>query len=148
MSGPHGQRRAHAGVLVAIAIGGALGAPARYEVAQLVAVPKDAFPWATLWTNLSGALVLGLFLTLLLERRHSTRYSRPFFAVGFLGAYTTFSTMAVETVTLVKDGHAVLGLSYLVVSVAGGLLVMYAGILIARVVSRHARPSYARTGGR
>jgi len=127
-------RRARPATLLAIALGGALGAPARYEVAQLIHVPRDSFPWATLWTNLSGAFALGLFLTLVLERFPPSRFPRPFFAIGFLGAYTTFSTMAVETVTLVKDGHAALGLGYIVVSVAAGLLVAYAGVVAARRV--------------
>jgi len=120
-------------VVAVIAVGGALGAPARYEVSQLIHVAKDTFPWATFVTNLSGAFVLGLFLTLVLEHLAPTHYLRAFFAVGFLGAFTTFSTMAVETVTLVKDGHAVLGVGYLLASVAAGLTVTYLGILIARL---------------
>ena len=126
------ERRAPAAVMVAIAAGGALGAPARYEVAQLVHVTSDTFPWATFVTNLAGAFVLGLFLTLVLERLPPTRYLRPFFAIGFLGAFTTFSTMAVETVTLVKDGDAVLGVGYLLASVGAGLVVTYLGIVLAR----------------
>ena len=131
--------RMQPGVLLAIALGGALGAPARYEVAELVHVPKDGFPWATFWTNASGAFVLGLFLTLLLERFPPSRFPRPFFAIGFLGAYTTFSTMAVETVTLIKDGHAPLGCAYLVTSVAAGLLVAYTGVVVARIVPVRSR---------
>jgi CrcB protein len=126
--------RAQPGVLLAIAIGGALGAPARYEIAQLIHVPKDGFPWATFWTNISGAFVLGFFLTLVVERFPPSRYPRPFFAVGFLGAYTTFSTMAVETVTLIKDDHALLGIVYLCASIATGLIVAYAGIIVGRLV--------------
>ena len=100
-------------VVAVVAVGGALGAPARYEVSQLIHVAPDTFPWATLATNLSGAFVLGLFLTFVLERRAPMRYLRAFFAIGFLGAFTTFSTMAVETVTLAKDGDAGLGVTYL-----------------------------------
>src|SRR5438105_14218785 len=121
-------------VVADIAVGGALGAPARYEVSQLIHVAPDSFPWATFATNLSGAFVLGLFLTFVIERLPRTRYLRPFFAIGFLGAFTTFSTMAVETVTLVKDGRAGLGIGYACVSVAAGLAVAYAGIVTARAV--------------
>jgi CrcB protein len=120
-------------VLAAIALGGALGTPARYEVSQLIHVAKDTFPWATLVTNLSGAFVLGLFLTLVIERFPPTRYLRAFFAIGFLGSFTTFSTMAVETVTLVKDHRAVVGIGYLCVSIAAGLASCYLGIVLARV---------------
>src|SRR3954470_390450 len=81
--------RVRPSVLAAIAAGGALGAPARYEVAQVVHVAKDTFPWATFLTNVSGSLVLGFILFLLIERSPPSRYLRPFFATGFLGAYTT-----------------------------------------------------------
>ena len=131
-------------VVAVIAVGGALGAPARYEVSQLIHVAPDTFPWATLVTNLSGAFVLGLFLTFVLERLAPMRYLRAFFAIGFLGAFTTFSTMAVETVTLAKDGDAVLGVAYLIVSIAAGLAVTYFGIVLARLLPgsrRTARPS-------
>ena len=123
-------------VVAVIAVGGALGAPARYEVSQLIHVAPDSFPWATFATNLSGAFVLGLFLTFVIERLPRTRYLRPFFAIGFLGAFTTFSTMAVETVTLVKDGLVLLGAGYLLVSVAAGLGVTYSGIVMARLLPR------------
>jgi CrcB protein len=125
--------RAERDVLVAIALGGALGTPARYEVSQLIHVAKDTFPWATLVTNLSGAFVLGLFLTLVIERFPPSRCLRAFFAIGFLGSFTTFSTMAVETVTLVKDHRAVLGIGYLCVSITAGLALCYFGIVLARV---------------
>jgi CrcB protein len=119
-------------VLAAIAIGGALGAPARYGIAQLIPVTPGTFPWATFWTNLSGAFVLGFFLTFVIERFPPTRFVRPFFGIGFLGAYTTFSTMAVETARLVKDGHVALGIGYTLVSIATGLLVAYLGMVSAR----------------
>jgi CrcB protein len=118
----------------AIALGGALGAPARYQIAEWITVAPDGFPWATFWTNVSGAFVLGFLLTLVIERLPPTRYLRPFLAVGFLGSYTTFSTLAVETVLLCKDGHVVLGVAYTLASVATGLAVAYLGIVLARLV--------------
>jgi fluoride exporter len=135
-----GPRRIARDVIAVIAVGGALGAPARYEVSQLIYVANDSFPWATFVTNLSGAFVLGLFLTFTLERLASTRYRllRPFFAIGFLGAFTTFSTMAVETVTLEKDGYVALGFGYLIVSIGAGLVVTYLGIAIGRRLPRSA----------
>jgi CrcB protein len=134
-----GPSRTPRDVVAAIAVGGALGAPARYEVSQLIHVAKDSFPWATFVTNLSGAFVLGMFLTFVLERVPPTRYLRPFFAIGFLGAFTTFSTMAVETVTLARDGFVVLGVGYVVVSVGAGLVITYFGIVIARLLSGSGR---------
>jgi CrcB protein len=122
------------GVLLAIALGGALGAPARYELTQQIGANAGGFPWATFSINLSGAFALGVFLTVMVERFPPSRYARPFFGVGFLGAFTTYSTMAVEAVTLMKDGRAALGIGYLVGSVAAGLCVTYAGIVLGRLL--------------
>ena len=127
------RNRAEPGVLLAIAIGGGLGTLARYGVSRLVHVAKDTFPWATFVTNLTGAFMIGVFLTLILERFPPTRFPRPFFAIGFLGGFTTFSTMAVETVTLCKDGYPVLGIGYLLASVFFGLAACYLGIVLARL---------------
>jgi fluoride exporter len=134
MSELESAKRRQADVLLAIALGGALGAPARYEVAQLIPITHGTFPWATFWTNISGAFVLGIFLTIVIERFPPTRFVRPFFGIGFLGAYTTFSTLAVETAKFVKDGDVALGLGYTLASVAVGLLFAYFGIALGRAL--------------
>lgn len=128
--------RIQADVLAAVAAGGALGAPARYEVTRLVHLTPGTFPWATFWTNVTGSLALGFVLVVVAERFPPTRYLRPFFATGFLGAYTTFSTFMVEAVTLTKDGHAVVAGTYLLASVATGFPAVGAGIVAGRLVSR------------
>jgi CrcB protein len=126
------EHRARPAVLAAIAAGGALGTPARFEVAQLIHVAPGTFPWATFWTNVSGSFLLGFLLILLIERFPPTTYLRPFFATGFLGAFTTFSTFAVETDVLIKDGHALIGITYALGSIAAGLAAVWAGIHLAR----------------
>jgi CrcB protein len=77
--------------------------------------------------------VLGLLLTFVIERWPPTRYVRPFAAIGFLGAYTTFSTYMVETDLLVKDGNAAVALTYVVASLLAGLVAVYLGIVIGRL---------------
>jgi len=121
-------------VLAAIAAGGALGSPARYGVAQLVPVGKDAFPWATFWTNVAGSFVLGLLLVLILDRFPPSRYLRPFFATGFLGAFTTFSTFAVEADLLVKDGRPGIAAAYVAASLGVGLAAVWSGMVLGRRV--------------
>jgi len=118
--------------LAAIAAGGALGAPARYGIAQLVHVAPHTFPWATFWTNISGSFALGVVMALVLERFPPTRYVRPFVATGFLGAYTTYSTFAVEADLLVKDGRAGTGVAYAAATVVAGMAAVWGGILAAR----------------
>jgi CrcB protein len=133
-------RRTQPSVLGAIALGGAIGAPARYGVAQFIHVARDTFPWATFWTNISGSFALGLFLVWILQRFPPTRYVRPFVATGFVGAYTTYSAFAVETDLLIKDGHAEIGLAYAAASLVTGLLAVWAGMSVARAVPSKGEP--------
>jgi len=128
------RRLSEASVLAAIAAGGAMGAPARYGLAQLIHVAPAGFPWATFWTNVSGSFALGLVMVLILERFPPSRYARPFVAVGFLGAYTTYSTFAVETDLLVKDGHPLTALAYALGTVVAGGLAVFAGLRTAWAV--------------
>lgn len=131
--------RAQLDVLAVIALGGMLGASARYGVARWLPTAHDGFPWATFCTNLSGSFALGVLLVLLLERFPPTRLVRPFLATGVIGAFTTMSTYEVETALLIKDGHPATGLLYGVGSVVAGLFLAYAGILAGRLTpSRHA----------
>jgi fluoride exporter len=120
-------------VVVAVAAGGALGASIRYELSVHAAVAPGSFPWPTFWINVSGSFLLGLLLTFVLERWPPTRYTRPFLAIGVLGAYTTFSTYAVETDLLFRDGHVVLGVAYALGSLAAGGAAVYLGIVAGRL---------------
>ena len=129
--------------LAAVSLGGALGAPARYGIAQLVSITPGTFPWGTFWINVSGSLTLGFILLLVLERFPPTRYIRPFVATGFLGSFTTYSTFAVETDLLVKNGHGVIALAYVAASFATGFLAVWAGMSLARAVSAHRRDRHA-----
>jgi CrcB protein len=131
-------RRAEPGVLAIIAIGGALGTLSRYEVGQAIHVAKGSFPWPTFIVNMTGAFALGLFLTIAIEHFPPARIARAFVAIGFLGSFTTFSTMAVETVTLIKDGYAPVGAGYLLISVSVGLVCCVLGVRLARLVPTRA----------
>jgi CrcB protein len=115
------------------------GTPARYALERSIHVAPGSFPWSTFTVNVSGCFVLGVLLTLILERWPPSRYVRAFAVIGFLGAYTTFSTYTVEAVTLTKDGHAAIALAYVVASVVVGLLAVTAGIFLARLPTRRGR---------
>ena len=127
--------RADPRVLVAIALGAMLGATARYELATWMAVSPGGFPWPTFWTNVSGSLVLGALVVILIERSSSSRYVRPFAGTGVLGAYTTFSTFSVETDLLIKAGHLAMALAYVAASLAVGLAAAWFGIAIGQRLS-------------
>jgi CrcB protein len=121
-------------VVLAVAAGGALGAPARYGIGLAVDVPPGTFPWTTFWINLSGSLLLGALITLVIERWPPNQYVRPFLAAGFIGAYTTWSTFTVEADELYAHGHVVVAITYVTASLLGGLAAVYVGALGVRVV--------------
>ena len=119
----------------AVAAGGALGAMLRYymggSVLARVAAP---FPTATFVINVTGSFVLGLFLTLAAERVQIAPHLRLAVAIGFVGAYTTFSTFEWETVKLIEGGEAARALLYVALSFAVGLFAVWLGIAAARML--------------
>ncbi|MQA33513.1 fluoride efflux transporter CrcB [Modestobacter roseus] len=117
---------------VSAALGGALGALARWALAEALPTPAAGWPWATLLVNLAGCLLLGLLLAVLFPRHPDSRWLRPFLGTGVLGGFTTFSTFAVETVRLVDAGAAATAAGYVAASVLGGLLAAVAGVRLAR----------------
>lgn len=120
------------GILAAVAAGGVLGACARYELSLAVTSRPGSFPLATFVINVSGSLVLGALLALIIERWRPSEYVRPFAATGFLGAYTTWSTFMVDTDNLVRAGHAAVAAGYVGASLAAGLAAVYLGMMAVR----------------
>lgn len=115
----------------AIGFGGGLGCASRYQIGQ--ALPTEGgFPWATWSVNVTGALLLGVVATLVLERWPPTRYVRPFVGVGICGGYTTWSAFMTETALLVRNHQVALAGAYVVASIIGGLGATYVGIRCAR----------------
>jgi CrcB protein len=118
-----------------IAIAGSAGAVSRYQFEGLISRhARGAFPWGTLVVNLSGCFLLGLLFTVLTERFLPHPDLRVALTIGFLGAYTTFSTFAFETVRLAEDGARGIALLNVVVSVAGGVAAAWFGIVAGRTV--------------
>ena len=119
-------------VLAAVAAGGVLGAPARYELALALPARSGTFPLSTFVINVTGSFVLGALLTLIVEKWPPTDYLRPFAATGVLGAYTTWSTFMVDTDMLLKAGHVLLAVGYVAATLSAGLAAVYVGILLVR----------------
>jgi CrcB protein len=126
--------RLRPGVLAAIAAGGALGGAGRFGIEKALPTAPDAFPWATFAINASGSLALAVLLVFVLEIWPPTRYARPFAAIGFLGAYTTFSTWMVETDELVAHHRPGLAAGYLGGSLGAGLAAVSLGLVVGRAV--------------
>jgi CrcB protein len=118
--------------ILAISLGGILGANTRYFLTLYIAERfGNAFPYGTLLINVTGSLIIGFFLTLVTERLTVDPLWRLFFATGFLGAYTTFSSYTFEAAQLVREGTYGLALLYLFGSVVAGMVGVFAGILAA-----------------
>ncbi len=118
---------------VAIAVAGALGALARYGLEGVVGRrATGAFPWGTFVVNVSGAFALGLVFTLATERWALAPWLRSASTIGFLGAYTTFSTLMFESYRLAADRALGLAAANLFGSCAAGIAAVYAGIVLAR----------------
>jgi CrcB protein len=120
--------------LALIAVGGALGALSRYWVGTWVQtrVGNTAFPWGTFVINASGSFVLGLLATLLAIRLLNGANWRPLFTIGFIGAYTTFSTFEYETAQLGSSWQALMNL---IGSVIVGYGCVWFGIRMAYVIA-------------
>lgn len=153
-----GQRREwsrHRFVLPAIALGGMVGASARYAAARVWPTPDSGVPWTTLGVNAVGCLLIGVLMVFVVEVGGAHPLLRPFAGVGVLGGFTTFSTYAVDTVTLLDAGRPEAALGYwagtLVVALAAvvaGVVVARAGVLAATRLRRHRRSHRTRRGER
>ena len=120
-----------------VGLGGFLGANARYALgAWIVQRAGPAFPWHTLLINVTGSLAIGAILVLLTERLVADPAWRLFLVVGFLGGYTTFSSYTFEALALVEQGDWLPALWYVVGSNGLGLATTYAGMVLARALSR------------
>jgi CrcB protein len=115
-----------------IALGGSIGALARYGLSKTVHLRvSDIFPWGTLAVNLTGCFLIGFFFEMF-ETIVIPADLRSFIAIGFIGAYTTFSTYGLESINLLRDGEIKLFVFNLLFSTVLGLLLVAAGLYASR----------------
>lgn len=120
---------------IIIAIGGMLGAILRYAIENIHFYNyKDVIPINTLLINISGTFLLALILTICFEVFEFDADIRLGIATGFLGAYTTFSTLCKEAVNLMNQGYYYSSISYVGISIMMGLAAAYFGVVLAREV--------------
>ena len=121
--------------VVGIAVAGAMGALARYGLEGAVSRRwPGAFPWGTFVVNISGAFAIGIVFVLLTERVSVDPWLRSTITIGFLGAYTTFSTLSFESYRLLEDGAIGLALANTLGSLAAGLGAVYLGVAAGRAI--------------
>jgi CrcB protein len=117
---------------VLIAIAGAIGASARYGVAVLASHLIGPSVLGTFFVNITGAFALGILIGVGVDRSFLPLHLRPPLAAGFIGAYTTFSTLMVESVGEVEAGQLLAFGANLFGSIALGLIAAYAGLTVGR----------------
>jgi len=121
-----------------VALGGAVGAVARYQVgrgvtAWLGPAAVTAFPWATLIVNVAGSLAMGLLAGWLARHGTGGETARLLLGVGLLGGFTTFSAFSLELMLLIERGQAGAAVGYATVSVLAGLGALYIGLITMRL---------------
>jgi CrcB protein len=121
--------------LLFLAVGGAFGAVSRYLVQGWVQdLTGGRFPWGTFAVNISGSFVLGLVFALAMDRAILSPEVRVPVMIGFIGSYTTFSTLMLESWTLVEEGDIAHVLVNLAGSVVIGMVAVVAGLAVGRLL--------------
>jgi fluoride exporter len=118
---------------LALAIAGTLGVLARHTVQNLV--PRHgSIPWGTFVVNITGALAIGVVVSVVVHRFETPMWVQEALTVGFLGGYTTFSALALETFVLVETGRYVQAVGYSLGTMTGGLAAVFIGLRLGRLV--------------
>ncbi|MER6105856.1 fluoride efflux transporter CrcB [Streptomyces sp. NPDC001832] len=129
-----GARNPQGSVVAVVALGGAVGACARYGATLIWPTAPGGFPWSILIVNVVGCAVIGVFMVLISEVWAAHRLVRPFFGTGVLGGFTTFSTYAVDIERLVDAGRARAGLAYLGLTLCAALAAVWSAVWATRRV--------------
>jgi len=119
--------------ILAIAAGGSIGAVMRFLVSTgIYSWLGRGFPYGTLVVNVLGSLLMGLLYELFLQRLSISPEARAILLVGFLGAFTTFSTFSIETINLIEQGYLIKAITNVFASVILCILAAWCGLQIAR----------------
>jgi CrcB protein len=119
-------------VVLAVGVGGVAGAEARYLLSEAVPHSAGQFPWSTLIINVSGSLLLGVLMVLVLELTSAHRLLRPLLGAGVLGGYTTFSTFAVDVDRLISAHRPMTAAQYVLVTVFGCAVAVWAATVVTQ----------------
>jgi CrcB protein len=118
-----------------VGIGGFLGAIARFWLGGFISNRLGAkFPYGTFVINISGSYLIGLIVTLLAERSHWSANWRYLIPIGFIGAYTTFSTFELETFQSLRDGEFLFASLNVLLSVVVGFIAVWLGVITGRSI--------------
>jgi CrcB protein len=121
--------------LLLVGAGGFFGADSRYLLDGWISnLTRGAFPWGTFMVNVTGSFALGLLFALSVERAVLPSTIRPPILIGFVGAYTTFSTLTLESWRLIEDGSYALAFVNIGGSMLLGMVAVVAGLALGRAL--------------
>jgi fluoride exporter len=126
--------RGQGAITAAVAIGGAVGAVARWVLQAAIPTPPGGFPTVTFAINVGGCLLVGVLVVLVTEVRQAHPILRPFLGVGVLGGFTTFSTYAVDAQQLLAGHHLAVAGLYLIATIVAALVAVLLGLAVTRRV--------------
>ncbi|MCE0764389.1 fluoride efflux transporter CrcB [Pseudonocardia kujensis] len=134
-------------LVAAVAVGGVVGAEARYGLGLALPHSPSQWPWATLLINTSGCFLIGVLTVVITELVDAHPLTRPLLGVGFLGGYTTFSTYTVDVITLANNGRWAPAIGYLVATPVLAVLAATGGVAATRATATGTtHPHPARSG--
>jgi fluoride exporter len=122
------------GVVLAVGVGGGLGALARYYIAGWVQAVSAHFPWGIFIVNITGGLLMGMIVEASALRLNLSPELRAFLTVGILGGYTTFSTFSLDSALMLQKGQYGQAAAYVLGSVVLSIFALFAGLWIIRAV--------------
>jgi CrcB protein len=122
------------GILLAVALGGALGSLLRYFVAGAIQSPVNPFPLGIFIVNITGGFVMGVIVEVSALKFQIAPELRAFLTVGILGGYTTFSTFSLDSALLIERGAYASAAAYIVGSAVLSILALFAGLWIVRAI--------------
>ena len=121
--------------LALIALGGAAGAVSRYLVQGWVEdFSGGRFPWGTFAVNISGSFFLGVVFALAMDRAIIAPEVRVPLMIGFISSYTTFSTLMLESWSLIEEGDLLFAIGNIALSIAAGMIAVVAGLALGRLL--------------
>lgn len=117
-----------------VALGGAIGSTSRYGISELFYHrTNQTFPWATLFVNLAGCLLIGLLIGAAQRYQFLNHNSiKAFFLIGLCGGFTTFSTFSVETLRLFQNSQNIQAIAYIIMSIVLGLALTFLGYILIK----------------
>lgn len=119
---------------LAVALGGALGSMARYALSTwMCQISSHKFPYATLTVNVLGSFVMGILFVVIVERAALPQEMRSLLMIGFIGAFTTFSTFSLDALGLWQNGHLFMALIYTLATVILCLIAISSAIWLTRL---------------